>query len=232
MQQTADVTLPETLETIGARSFGGCDCRIVINIPEITEYFFWSCANVTSVDLWAKGDLDRTQRLHYGKQSAGRTVRKRSFLASGAFGSAGSKSRRKENPLRAGCIVRRIRNGGLDGRNLAGICAAGHQRSATDGRHLLSCFARGRLGSDPARDIHRTVCEHRRRRCSLTASQFSRHVTKISAQSAPVPPDLNMAKFEATEFPTGLAITPNWARSNSSRIWHRSQPEPSKAVRP
>ena len=46
-----DVTFPETLKSLDERSFGGCSAftRIVIDIPEIANYAFWNCANVTSI---------------------------------------------------------------------------------------------------------------------------------------------------------------------------------------
>lgn len=160
-----DVTFPETLKSLDERSFGGCSAftRIIIDIPAIANYAFWNCANVTSIDLGEK--VTSIGRNAFISASNLQTITCRAenapSLGNSAFGSAGSKVE--------GAKILYVPAASYDAyetRNLAGICAAGHQRPATDGRHLLSCFARGRLGSDPARDIHRTVCAHRRRQCS------------------------------------------------------------------
>lgn len=203
-----DVTLPETLETIGARSFGGCNAftRIVINIPEITEYSFWSCANVTSIDLGEK--VTSIGRNAFITASNLQTITCRAknapSLASGAFGSAGSKVEGKK--------ILYVPAASYDAYETAwtNVTSQGYalqdinDQQLTDGIYYRASREADWVPTLPATFTAlyvRTVGDD----AALTASQFNTVITKISAQSAPVTLDLNMAKFEATEFPTGLA---------------------------
>lgn len=203
-----DVTLPETLETIGARSFGGCNAftRIVINIPEITEYSFWSCANVTSIDLGEK--VTSIGRNAFITASNLQTITCRAknapSLASGAFGSAGSKVEGKKILYVPAASYDAYETAWTDvisqGYTLQDI----NDQQLTDGIYYRASREADWVPTLPATFTAlyvRTVGDD----AALTASQFNTIITKISAQSAPVTLDLNMAKFEATEFPTGLA---------------------------
>lgn len=203
-----DVTLPETLETIGARSFGGCNAftRIVINIPEITEYSFWSCANVTSIDLGEK--VTSIGRNAFITASNLQTITCRAknapSLASGAFGSAGSKVEGKKILYVPAASYDAYETAWTDvisqGYTLQDI----NDQQLTDGIYYRASREADWVPTLPATFTAlyvRTVGDD----AALTASQFNTIITKISAQSAPVTLDLNMAKFKATEFPTGLA---------------------------
>lgn len=164
-----DVTFPETLKSLDERSFGGCSAftRIIIDIPAIANYAFWNCANVTSIDLGEK--VTSIGRNAFISASNLQTITCRAenapSLGNSAFGSAGSKVE--------GAKILYVPAASYDTYETAwtdvtsqGYALQDINDQQHDGRHLLSCFARDRLGSDPARDIHRTVCAHRRRRCS------------------------------------------------------------------
>lgn len=90
-----DVTFPETLQSLDERSFGGCSAftRIVIDIPEIANYAFWNCANVTSIDLGEKvTSIGRnTFIMANNLQTITCRAKNAPSLGSTAFGSAGSK---------------------------------------------------------------------------------------------------------------------------------------------
>lgn len=203
-----DVTLPETLETIGARSFGGCNAftRIVINIPEITEYSFWSCANVTSIDLGEK--VTSIGRNAFITASNLQTITCRAknapSLASGAFGSAGSKVEGKKILYVPAASYDAYETAWTDVISQGYALQDINDQQLTDGIYYRASREADWVPTLPATFTAlyvRTVGDD----AALTASQFNTVITKISAQSAPVTLDLNMAKFEATEFPTGLA---------------------------
>lgn len=203
-----DVTLPETLETIGARSFGGCNAftRIVINIPEITEYSFWSCANVTSIDLGEK--VTSIGRNAFITASNLQTITCRAknapSLASGAFGSAGSKVEGKKILYVPAASYDAYETAWTDVISQGYALQDINDQQLTDGIYYRASREADWVPTLPATFTAlyvSTVGDD----AALTASQFNTVITKISAQSAPVTLDLNMAKFEATEFPTGLA---------------------------
>lgn len=203
-----DVTLPETLETIGARSFGGCNAftRIVINIPEITEYSFWSCANVTSIDLGEK--VTSIGRNAFITASNLQTITCRAknapSLASGAFGSAGSKVEGKKILYVPAASYDAYETAWTDVISQGYALQDINDQQLTDGIYYRASREADWVPTLPATFTAlyvRTVGDD----AALTASQFNTVITKISAQSAPVTLDLNMAKFEDTEFPTGLA---------------------------
>lgn len=203
-----DVTLPETLETIGARSFGGCNAftRIIIDIPAIANYAFWNCANVTSIDLGEK--VTSIGRNAFISASNLQTITCRAenapSLGNSAFGSAGSKVE--------GAKILYVPAASYDAYETAwtDVTSQGYalqdinDQQLTDGIYYRASRETDWVPTLPATFTAlyvRTVGDD----AALTASQFNTVITKISAQSAPVTLDLNMAKFEATEFPTGLA---------------------------
>ena len=203
-----DVTLPETLETIGARSFGGCNAftRIVINIPEITEYSFWSCANVTSIDLGEK--VTSIGRNAFITASNLQTITCRAknapSLASGAFGSAGSKVEGKKILYVPAASYDAYETAWTDVISQGYALQDINDQQLTDGIYYRASREADWVPTLPATFTAlyvSTVGDD----AALTASQFNTLVTKISAQSAPVTLDLSMAKFEATEFPVSLA---------------------------
>lgn len=203
-----DVTLPETLETIGARSFGGCNAftRIVINIPEITEYSFWSCANVTSIDLGEKvTSIGRNAFITANNlQTITCRAKNAPSLASGAFGSAGSKVEGKKILYVPAASYDAYETAWTDVTSQGYALQDINDQQLTDGIYYRASREADWVPTLPATFTAlyvRTVGDD----AALTASQFNTVITKISAQSAPVTLDLNMAKFEATEFPTGLA---------------------------
>ncbi len=95
LRQVAGRNLPETLKSLDERSFGGCSAftRIVIDIPEIANYAFWNCANVTSIDLGEKvTSIGRnTFIMANNLQTITCRAKNAPSLGSTAFGSAGSK---------------------------------------------------------------------------------------------------------------------------------------------
>lgn len=203
-----DVTFPETLKSLDERSFGGCSAftRIVIDIPEIANYAFWNCANVTSIDLGEK--VTSIGRNAFISASNLQTITCRAenapSLGNSAFGSAGSKVE--------GAKILYVPAASYDAYETAwtDVTSQGYalqdinDQQLTDGIYYRASRETDWVPTLPATFTAlyvRTVGDD----AALTASQFNTVITKISAQSAPVTLDLNMAKFEATEFPTGLA---------------------------
>lgn len=203
-----DVTFPETLQSLDERSFGGCSAftRIVIDIPEIANYAFWNCANVTSIDLGEKvTSIGRnTFIMANNLQTITCRAKNAPSLGSTAFGSAGSKVE--------GAKILYVPAASYDAYETAwtDVTSQGYalqdinDQQLTDGIYYRASREADWVPTLPATFTAlyvRTVGDD----AALTASQLNTLVTKISAQSASVTLDLNMAKFEATEFPTGLA---------------------------
>lgn len=203
-----DVTFPETLKSLDERSFGGCSAftRIIIDIPAIANYAFWNCANVTSIDLGEK--VTSIGRNAFISASNLQTITCRAenapSLGNSAFGSAGSKVE--------GAKILYVPAASYDAYETAwtDVTSQGYalqdinDQQLTDGIYYRASRETDWVPTLPATFTAlyvRTVGDD----AALTASQFNTVITKISAQSAPVTLDLNMAKFEATEFPTGLA---------------------------
>ena len=203
-----DVTFPETLKSLDERSFGGCSAftRIIIDIPAIANYAFWNCANVTSIDLGEK--VTSIGRNAFISASNLQTITCRAenapSLGNSAFGSAGSKVE--------GAKILYVPAASYDAYETAwtDVTSQGYalqdinDQQLTDGIYYRASREADWVPTLPATFTAlyvRTVGDN----AALTASQFNTVITKISAQSAPVTLDLNMAKFEATEFPTGLA---------------------------
>lgn len=203
-----DVTFPETLQSLDERSFGGCSAftRIIIDIPAIANYAFWNCANVTSIDLGEK--VTSIGRNAFISASNLQTITCRAenapSLGNSAFGSAGSKVE--------GAKILYVPAASYDAYETAwtDVTSQGYalqdinDQQLTDGIYYRASRETDWVPTLPATFTAlyvRTVGDD----AALTASQFNTVITKISAQSAPVTLDLNMAKFEATEFPTGLA---------------------------
>ena len=203
-----DVTFPETLKSLDERSFGGCSAftRIIIDIPAIANYAFWNCANVTSIDLGEK--VTSIGRNAFISVSNLQTITCRAenapSLGNSAFGSAGSKVE--------GAKILYVPAASYDAYETAwtDVTSQGYalqdinDQQLTDGIYYRASRETDWVPTLPATFTAlyvRTVGDD----AALTASQFNTVITKISAQSAPVTLDLNMAKFEATEFPTGLA---------------------------
>ena len=203
-----DVTFPETLKSLDERSFGGCSAftRIIIDIPAIANYAFWNCANVTSIDLGEK--VTSIGRNAFISASNLQTITCRAenapSLGNSAFGSAGSKVE--------GAKILYVPAASYDAYETAwtDVTSQGYalqdinDQQLTDGIYYRASRETDWVPTLPATFTSlyvRTVGDD----AALTASQFNTVITKISAQSAPVTLDLNMAKFEATEFPTGLA---------------------------
>lgn len=203
-----DVTFPETLQSLDERSFGGCNAftRIIINIPEIEGYAFWSCANVTSIDLGEK--VTSIGRNAFITASNLQTITCRAknapSLASGAFGSAGSKVEGKKILYVPAASYDAYETAWTDVISQGYALQDINDQQLTDGIYYRASREADWVPTLPATFTAlyvRTVGDD----AALTASQFNTVITKISAQSAPVTLDLNMAKFEDTEFPTGLA---------------------------
>lgn len=203
-----DVTFPETLKSLDERSFGGCSAftRIIIDIPAIANYAFWNCANVTSIDLGEKvTSIGRnTFIMADNLQTITCRAKNAPSLGSTAFGSAGSKVE--------GAKILYVPAASYDAYETAwtDVTSQGYalqdinDQQLTDGIYYRASREADWVPTLPATFTAlyvRTVGDD----VALTASQFNTVITKISAQSAPVTLDLNMAKFEATEFPTGLA---------------------------
>lgn len=203
-----DVTFPETLKSLDERSFGGCSAftRIIIDIPAIANYAFWNCANVTSIDLGEK--VTSIGRNAFISASNLQTITCRAenapSLGNSAFGSAGGKVE--------GAKILYVPAASYDAYETAwtDVTSQGYalqdinDQQLTDGIYYRASRETDWVPTLPATFTAlyvRTVGDD----AALTASQFNTVITKISAQSAPVTLDLNMAKFEATEFPTGLA---------------------------
>lgn len=203
-----DVTFPETLKSLDERSFGGCSAftRIVIDIPEIANYAFWNCANVTSIDLGEKvTSIGRNTFIMADKlQTITCRAKNAPSLESTAFGSAGSKVE--------GAKILYVPAASYDAYETAwtDVTSQGYalqdinDQQLTDGIYYRASREADWVPTLPATFTAlyvRTVGDD----AALTASQLNTLVTKISAQSASVTLDLSMAKFEATEFPVSLA---------------------------
>lgn len=203
-----DVTFPETLKSLDERSFGGCSAftRIIIDIPAIANYAFWNCANVTSIDLGEKVTSIGRNTFIMADNLQTITCRAKNVpsLGNSAFGSAGSKVE--------GAKILYVPAASYDAYETAwtDVTSQGYalqdinDQQLTDGIYYRASREADWVPTLPATFTAlyvRTVGDD----AALTASQFNTVITKISAQSAPVTLDLNMAKFEATEFPTGLA---------------------------
>lgn len=203
-----DVTFPETLKSLDERSFGGCSAftRIIIDIPTIANYAFWNCANVTSIDLGEKVTSIGRNTFIMADNLQTITCRAKNVpsLGNSAFGSAGSKVE--------GAKILYVPAASYDAYETAwtDVTSQGYalqdinDQQLTDGIYYRASREADWVPTLPATFTAlyvRTVGDD----AALTASQFNTVITKISAQSAPVTLDLNMAKFEATEFPTGLA---------------------------
>ena len=203
-----DVTFPETLQSLDERSFGGCSAftRIVIDIPEIANYAFWNCANVTSIDLGEKvTSIGRnTFIMANNLQTITCRAKNAPSLGSTAFGSAGSKVEGKKILYVPAASYDAYETAWTDVTSQGYALQDINDQQLTDGIYYRASREADWGPTLPATFTAlyvRTVGDD----AALTASQFNTVITKISAQSAPVTLDLNMAKFEATEFPTGLA---------------------------
>lgn len=203
-----DVTFPETLQSLDERSFGGCSAftRIVIDIPEIANYAFWNCANVTSIDLGEKvTSIGRnTFIMANNLQTITCRAKNAPSLGSTAFGSAGSKVEGKKILYVPAASYDAYETAWTDVTSQGYALQDINDQQLTDGIYYRASREADWVPTLPATFTAlyvRTVGDD----AALTASQFNTVITKISAQSAPVTLDLNMAKFEATEFPTGLA---------------------------
>ena len=203
-----DVTFPETLQSLDERSFGGCSAftRIVIDIPEIANYAFWNCANVTSIDLGEKvTSIGRnTFIMANNLQTITCRAKNAPSLGSTAFGSAGSKVEGKKILYVPAASYDAYETAWTDVTSQGYALQDINDQQLTDGIYYRASRETDWVPTLPATFTAlyvRTVGDD----AALTASQFNTVITKISAQSAPVTLDLNMAKFEATEFPTGLA---------------------------
>lgn len=203
-----DVTFPETLQSLDERSFGGCSAftRIVIDIPEIANYAFWNCANVTSIDLGEKvTSIGRNTFIMADKlQTITCRAKNAPSLGSTAFGSAGSKVEGKKILYVPAASYDAYETAWTDVTSQGYALQDINDQQLTDGIYYRASREADWVPTLPATFTAlyvRTVGDD----AALTASQFNTVITKISAQSAPVTLDLNMAKFEVTEFPTGLA---------------------------
>lgn len=203
-----DVTFPETLKSLDERSFGGCSAftRIVIDIPEIANYAFWNCANVTSIDLGEKvTSIGRnTFIMANNLQTITCRAKNAPSLGSTAFGSAGSKVEGKKILYVPAASYDAYETAWTDVTSQGYALQDINDQQLTDGIYYRASREADWVPTLPATFTAlyvRTVGDD----AALTASQFNTLVTKISAQSAPVTLDLSMAKFEATEFPVSLA---------------------------
>lgn len=203
-----DVTFPETLQSLDERSFGGCSAftRIVIDIPEIANYAFWNCANVTSIDLGEKVTSIGRNTFIMANNLQTLTCRAKNApsLGSTAFGSAGSKVEGKKILYVPAASYDAYETAWTDVTSQGYALQDINDQQLTDGIYYRASREADWVPTLPATFTAlyvRTVGDD----AALTASQLNTLVTKISAQSAPVTLDLSMAKFEATEFPTGLA---------------------------
>lgn len=203
-----DVTFPETLKSLDERSFGGCSAftRIVIDIPEIANYAFWNCANVTSIDLGEKvTSIGRnTFIMANNLQTITCRAKNAPSLGSTAFGSAGSKVEGKKILYVPAASYDAYEAAWTDVTSQGYALQDINDQQLTDGIYYRASREADWVPTLPATFTAlyvRTVGDD----AALTASQLNALVTKISAQSAPVTLDLSMAKFEATEFPVSLA---------------------------
>lgn len=203
-----DVTFPETLKSLDERSFGGCSAftRIVIDIPEIANYAFWNCANVTSIDLGEKvTSIGRnTFIMANNLQTITCRAKNAPSLGSTAFGSAGSKVEGKKILYVPAASYDAYETAWTDVTSQGYALQDINDQQLTDGIYYRASREADWVPTLPATFTAlyvRTVGDD----AALTASQLNTLVTKISAQSAPVTLDLSMAKFEATEFPVSLA---------------------------
>lgn len=203
-----DVTFPETLQSLDERSFGGCSAftRIVIDIPEIANYAFWNCANVTSIDLGEKvTSIGRnTFIMANNLQTITCRAKNAPSLGSTAFGSAGSKVEGKKILYVPAASYDAYETAWTDVTSQGYALQDINDQQLTDGIYYRASREADWVPTLPATFTAlyvRTVGDD----AALTASQLNTLVTKISAQSASVTLDLSMAKFEATEFPVSLA---------------------------
>lgn len=203
-----DVTFPETLQSLDERSFGGCSAftRIVIDIPEIANYAFWNCANVTSIDLGEKVTSIGRNTFIMANNLQTLTCRAKNApsLGSTAFGSAGSKVEGKKILYVPAASYDAYETAWTDVTSQGYALQDINDQQLTDGIYYRASREADWVPTLPATFTAlyvRTVGDN----AALTASQFNTVITKISAQSAPVTLDLSMAKFEATEFPVSLA---------------------------
>lgn len=203
-----DVTFPETLQSLDERSFGGCSAftRIVIDIPEIANYAFWNCANVTSIDLGEKVTSIGRNTFIMANNLQTLTCRAKNApsLGSTAFGSAGSKVEGKKILYVPAASYDAYETAWTDVTSQGYALQDINDQQLTDGIYYRASREADWVPTLPATFTAlyvRTVGDD----AALTASQLNTLVTKISAQSAPVTLDLSMAKFEATEFPVSLA---------------------------
>lgn len=203
-----DVTFPETLKSLDERSFGGCSAftRIVIDIPEIANYAFWNCANVTSIDLGEKvTSIGRnTFIMANNLQTITCRAKNAPSLGSTAFGSAGSKVEGKKILYVPAASYDAYETAWTDVTSQGYALQDINDQQLTDGIYYRASREADWVPTLPATFTAlyvRTVGDD----AALTASQLNTLVTKISAQSASVTLDLSMAKFEATEFPVSLA---------------------------
>lgn len=203
-----DVTFPETLQSLDERSFGGCNAftRIIINIPEIEGYAFWSCANVTSIDLGEK--VTSIGRNAFVTASNLQTITCRAknapSLASGAFGSAGSKVEGKKILYVPAASYDEYETAWTDVTSQGYALQDINDQELTDGIYYRASREADWVPTMPSTFTSlyvRTEGDE----TALTATQFKTIVTKVNAQSAAVTLDLSMAKFETTEFPASLA---------------------------
>lgn len=203
-----DVTFPETLKSLDERSFGGCNSftRIIINIPEIAGYAFWSCPNVTTVDLGEK--VTSIGRNAFISASSLQTIICRAKtapeLGSSAFGSAGSKAEGKKILYVPAASYDEYETAWTNVTSLGYALQDINNQELTDGIYYRASREANWVPTLPSTFTSlyvRTVGDN----AALTANQFSTLVTKVTAQSAPVTLDLGMAKFAATEFPAVLA---------------------------
>lgn len=203
-----DVTFPETLQSLDERSFGGCSAftRIVIDIPEIANYAFWNCANVTSIDLGEKVTSIGRNTFIMANNLQTLTCRAKNApsLGSTAFGSAGSKVEGKKILYVPAASYDAYETAWTDVTSQGYALQDINDQQLTDGIYYRASREADWVPTLPATFTAlyvRTVGDD----AALTASQLNTLVTKISAQSASVTLDLSMAKFEATEFPVSLA---------------------------
>ncbi|WP_300700565.1 leucine-rich repeat domain-containing protein [uncultured Alistipes sp.] len=204
----ADVTFPETLQSVGERSFGGCNAftRVVLDIPEVANYSFWSCANVSAIDLGERV----TSIGHNSFITAGnlQTIICRAavppVLGMTSFGSAGSKVEGKKYLCVPAASYDAYEKEWADIIAMGYILEDINTQDLTDGIYYRTSREANWTSAMPSGTFTefyvKTVGD------STISEETLRNIaSKIAAQQSAVAIDLHSAKYTTNTFPPAFA---------------------------
>lgn len=204
-----DVTFPETLQSVGERSFGGCNgfTRIILDIPSIANYSFWSCANVSLIDLGEK--VTSVGRNSFITANNLQTIICRSAvpptLGLTSFGGAGSKVESKKFLCVPAASYDEYEKDWADVIGLGFILEDINTQDLTDGVYYRTSRESDWTSTMPSGAFAEFYVKTVGDDTSISESELRNIASKIAAQQEPVSVDLHAARYESDEFPTMFA---------------------------